>query len=188
MAPMPPRFTDAERDQLRQLHAAGKSCNAIARELGRSPSTISRVARELDLPWASTRTETAVAAHVASSRERRAKLVERLYTRADRIMDRLDAPTFKLVGMDKDGNARTNVVDADAIPGAEERALFGMVMNALNTAAKMEAVDSGHTSADEGRGIIGALDDALQHAYGQLAHAGGTPTAREVEAELDDGA
>jgi DNA-binding CsgD family transcriptional regulator len=183
----PPGLTDAERARIATLHATGKSCNAIARELGRSASTISRYARDNNLEWGITRTAAAVQANVATNRERRGRLVSRLYDRADKIMDRLDKEQFKLVGLDKDGYARTNIIEADAIPGAEERALTGMVVNLLAGAARMEAVDAGQAGNAHARGILGALQDSLQSAYGQLAHTGGTPTALGLQDELDGG-
>lgn len=176
-------LTPAELERIKAGHAAGKSLRAIATDLGRSASTIGKHARGMGLSWDATRTAAATEAKQATNRERRAVLLGRLYDRADRIMDRLDADQFKLVGMDKDGYARTNVVDRDAIPGSEERALFGMVMNALNTAARLEAVDAGTAGDGVARGILGALEDSLHAAYGQLAHTG-TPTAVDVERDL----
>lgn len=182
-----PGITDDERDLIRAGHAAGKSCNELARELGRSASTVSRAARELGLAWDASRTAGATEAKQATNKARRARLVSRMYDRADTIMDRLEAEQFKLVGVNKEGYAHTNVIDADAIPGTEERALFGMVANALNTAARLEAVDATENGASEGRGILGKLDEALAGAYAQLSHAGSTPTAQQVEAELEAG-
>lgn len=179
-------LTAAERERIKVLHEQGETCGAIARDLGRATSTVARAAKDMGLAWVTDRTEAATKAKQASNRERRADLVRRMYDRADRIMDRLDAPHYKLVGMDKNGNARTNLVDADAIPGTEERALFGMVINALGAAAKLEAVDAAATGAGEAKGILGRLDDALQAAYGQLAHTGGTPTAEALEREVDE--
>jgi DNA-binding CsgD family transcriptional regulator len=179
-------LTDAELDRIKAGHAAGKSCNAIARDLERSPSTVSKYARELGLTWATERTAAATEAKQAGNRERRAALVARLYGRAERIMDRLEAPQFKLIGMTKEGSAITNHIDADAIPGAEERALSGMVVNTLVAAARLEAVDAAHTGQGEARGILGALDQALQSAYGQLAHTS-TPTADATRDDLEGG-
>lgn len=178
-------LTDADRERIRQLHADGRSCSGIARELGRAPSTISRAAKAMGLSWDTTKTEQATQVKQASNRERRARLVSRLYDRAERIMDRLDADTFKYVGLDKDGRARTNHIDQDAIPGTEERALSGMTVNLLVAAAKLEAVDAGQANDAEARGILGNLQDALHAAYGQLAHAGGTPTAQALDQDLD---
>ena len=164
-------LSDAERARIREQHAAGTSCNAIARELGRSPSTVSRAAVAMGLTWDAERTAAATQRKQASNRERRADTIRRLYDRADRILDRLEAKQYKLVGMDKDGYARTNHVDADAIPAADERALSATVVNLLSGAARLEAVDAGHTNAGEAQGILGALADSLQVAYGSLSAA-----------------
>ena len=180
----PDPLTDDERATIKAMHAEGAGCSAIARHLERSPSTVSRAAKAMGLEWDTAQTEAATAVKQASNRERRARLVRRLYDRADFIMDRLDAEQFKLVGMDKEGNAHTNLVERDAIPGTEERALFGMVINGLNAAARLEAVDSASTNATEAKGILGDLGDALSAAYGQLAHAGSTPTADALEDEM----
>lgn len=178
-------LTPDELDRIKAGHAAGKSCNAIARELGRSPSSVSKYARDLGLSWADKRPQAATAAKQADNRARRAALVSRLYDRAERIMDRLEAPHFKLVGMDKSGNAVTTLIDPDAIPGTEERALTGMAVNTLVAAARLEAVDAAHTGQGEARGILGALDTALQAAYGQLSHTS-TPTADATRDEVDE--
>lgn len=168
-------FTQAELDAIKAGHAAGKSLREIAAELGRSASATGKHARAMGLGWDASRTAAATEAKQASNRERRAALVGRLYGRAERIMDRLEADHYKVVGMDKDGYARTNRVDADAIPAHDERALSGIVVNLLAGAARLEAVDATHAGAAEARGIIGALQDGLQAAYGQLAHTGELP-------------
>lgn len=178
-------ITDADRERIRQLHAEGLSCRAIARELGRSPASVGNHAKAMGLQWDQSRTAAATEAHKATNADRRARLVARLYGRADKIMDRLEADQFKLVGLDKDGYARTNVIAADAIPGAEERALTGMVVNLLAGAAKLELVDAGTAGLAEAKGILGNLSDALAGAYGQLSHTGGTPTAKAVRDDVE---
>jgi len=179
-----PGLTPTERDTIKALHGQGKSCRAIAGELGRSPSAVSRAAADMGLAWDAGRTAAATEAKVATNQARRAAMILRLYNRCDRIMDRLDAERFKLVGMDKDGYARTNEIDRDAIPGTEERALFGMVVNGLQAAARLEQVDAAQMNTGDAKGILGGLQEALHSAYGQLAHTG-SPTATATEAELD---
>jgi len=179
-------LTATELDTIRTRHAEGKSLRSIAVELGRAPTTIGTHAKRMGLSWDAGRTAAATEAKQASNRERRARLIARLYDRADKIMDRLEAAEFKLVGMDKDGYARTNLVAADAIPGAEERALSGMVVNMLAGAARLEAVDQGANGAERAKGILGAFAVDLQAAYGQLSHTGSSPTAQAVLAETDE--
>lgn len=176
---MPQPLTDTERDTIRTRHAEGASCTAIARELGRSPGTISRHAHAMGLGWDTRQTAHATAAKQASNRERRAALIARLYDQADKLMDRLDAQVFKYVGEDRSGNAVVTDLPADAIPGTEVRALLGMAVNTLQGAARLEAVDAGQAGSTEARGILSDLGDALQAAYGQLAHTGGSRAVLE---------
>lgn len=170
------------RDRIREMHAAGQSCNAIARELGVAASTVSRHARAMGLTWGAERTAAATEAKQASNREKRAATIARLYARATTILDRLEADRFKVVGFTKEGNAIVTSIDGDAIPGQEERALSGMVVNLLVAAAKLEQVDAAHTDVGTTKGILGNLADALQSAYGQLSHTD-TPTANLEDAD-----
>lgn len=169
-------LTDHERERIRELHDQGKSLTGIARELGRAKSTVGKAADAMGLSWDTSRTAPATQVKQASNRERRATAVQRLYTRAERILDRLDADVFKAVGFSKDGYAKVTEIAADAIPGAEERALAGMAVNLLNAAARLEAVDAGHTDNTEAKGILGRLDEAMQAAYGQLSHTSSAST------------
>lgn len=178
-----PGLTPSEHRLIRERHEAGDSCNAIARTLGRSASTVSRYAREAGLVWDASRTAPATEAKQASNRERRANLVHRLYNRADTILDRLEADQFKYVG-ESWGKAVVTEIPRDAIPGAEERALTGMVVNTLVAAARLEQVDAGQDGNTEAKGILGALTDSLHAAYGQLAHTS-TATADATVADLE---
>ncbi|MGW1680539.1 helix-turn-helix domain-containing protein [Saccharopolyspora sp. NPDC002376] len=45
-------ITDSDRTRARELHEQGKTRNDIAKTLGRSPSTVSKLARELGLSFA----------------------------------------------------------------------------------------------------------------------------------------
>lgn len=179
-------MTETELEQVRKDHAAGKSLTQTARDLGRAVSTVRTAGMRMGLSWSAGNARTAAAseARQRTNRERRQALVHRLYGRAERIMDRLEAEQFKLTATDTYGNAKVNSIPADAIPGHEERALFGMAINAVAAAAKLEAVDAAGTGVAEAKGILGNLSDALQAAYGQLAHTGGTATTEQVEREL----
>jgi AraC-like DNA-binding protein len=66
---------DAERDRIRVLHARGLSCNAIAAEVGRSPSTVTRQCKRMGLSFDRSATIEAVQAHAADAKARRAKLM-----------------------------------------------------------------------------------------------------------------
>lgn len=178
---MPVPFTDTERARVRELHTAGKTLRAIAKELGRSPATISRAAQDMGLTWDNTQTATATRASSMRAADRRARAIERLYARAEKIMDRLEAEQFKAVGYSKDGYAIVTRIDSDAIPGTDERALSGMVVNLLVAAAKLESVDAQSAGTEGAKSMLGDLRDQLNALHGSL---GGHPTAKLTGAAL----
>lgn len=86
-------ITDAERDRVAELHAQGLSRNAIARQLGRSQSTVSKLARELGLTFDRARTAEATQAKVVDAKARRAQLANDLLADAERMRQQLWTPT-----------------------------------------------------------------------------------------------
>ncbi|WP_236669748.1 helix-turn-helix domain-containing protein [Streptomyces antimycoticus] len=85
-------ITDADRDQVRQLHAENKSRNEIARIIGRSGSTVSKIAAELDLSFE--RGPEVVAATEARRVDLagRQQLAEALHESAEQLHRQLFAP------------------------------------------------------------------------------------------------
>ncbi|MEL3944485.1 helix-turn-helix domain-containing protein [Streptomyces sp. LNU-CPARS28] len=70
-------ITGRDREAVRRLHAAGKSRNAIARELNRGAATVSKIAAELGLTFAGgARVAAATEAHRADSAVRREQLAD----------------------------------------------------------------------------------------------------------------
>lgn len=86
-------LTDAERDRIRALHGQGMGRNDIAAELGRSQSTVSKVAAELGLSFDRSRTEAATTAKVADAKARRAALSLALIGDAERLRSQMWVPT-----------------------------------------------------------------------------------------------
>lgn len=82
-------LTDNDRDLVRQLHEAGLARNDIAREIGRSPSTVSKLAKELGLSFDRSKTQVATAAKVADAKARRARLQLDLLADAERLRQQL---------------------------------------------------------------------------------------------------
>ncbi|MEU4234170.1 helix-turn-helix domain-containing protein [Nonomuraea sp. NPDC026600] len=87
-----PPLTDAERQQIRDLHAAGHGCNAIARQLGRDRATISKHAKDLDLTFDRAQTRVATQARVDDAKHKRALLADQLLDDALRLRGQLWEP------------------------------------------------------------------------------------------------
>ncbi|MCO6693903.1 helix-turn-helix domain-containing protein, partial [Streptomyces sp. Vc17.3-30] len=81
---------------VRELHAQDKSRNEIAKTIGRSPSTVSKIAAGFEPPLTFDRApqvEAATRARAADFAARRATLALDLHTDAERLRAQLWAPT-----------------------------------------------------------------------------------------------
>jgi helix-turn-helix protein len=161
---MPRPITDADRERVRELHAQGKTRNDIAKTIGRSPSTVSKIARALGLSFDRTKTAAATAAKQQDNRARRADLVGRLYGRSEAILDRVEAPTYTFTAPTVHG-IETKVLDH--VPAPDEKALAASVSSHLTSAAKLEAVD-----ADRGTEAAKSMLGGLAAAFGLHTPAG----------------
>jgi hypothetical protein len=138
-------MTQAERDRVAELHAAGKSRAAIARELKRSPSTVGRVADALGLSWDRTATAAATEARQVDLAARRAELAATLLDDAFRLRDRLWAPYVDKVVAGQFAEVVT--VRHDLPPAAETRNLITSVAVAIDKHLALVKAD-----ADQGGG------------------------------------
>ncbi len=87
-----PDLTQAERDKIAALHAKGKGRNEIAREIGRSAYSVTKVVKELGLSFDEAATVEATAARVAQMKARRVDLAEKLLDDALKLRERLWSP------------------------------------------------------------------------------------------------
>lgn len=85
-------ITDAERQRITELHAAGKTRNDIAADLGRAPSVVSKVASQLGLSFDRSATKAAVEAHAVDAKAKRAALLANLLDDAARLREQIWAP------------------------------------------------------------------------------------------------
>lgn len=86
-------ISEHERARVAELHAQGKSRNAIARELKRAQSTVSDIAAGLGLTFDRARTKAATEAKILDAKARRAQLADDLLADAERMRQQLWAPT-----------------------------------------------------------------------------------------------
>ncbi|MFG3118688.1 helix-turn-helix domain-containing protein [Streptomyces sp. NPDC048197] len=157
--------TDTERDGIRRRHAAGESRNTIARAMGRSASTISRIADELGLRFeGGARVAPATAARQLDLAEQRRQLVARLYARAAANLDRVEAGAYVRVELLPDG--RTRRITTDDPPAQDERHHSQAIGSYLTSAARLAEIDAGN-SAGEVRSMLGDLARGLREAFGE---------------------
>ncbi|MCG7203969.1 helix-turn-helix domain-containing protein [Streptomyces arenae] len=132
--------TDAERERVRELHAAGKGRNEIATELGRSGRTISEIAKSLGLSFARAgEVRQATEIRQADLADRRAALAQRLQDIAERELERVNQPHtyFDWGGKDHD----FDTYDAPEPTPADKRALMGVVATAIDRSLKLSPAE-----------------------------------------------
>jgi hypothetical protein len=162
-APRP--ITEEDRQRVRELHAASRNRNQIARELGRSGSTISKIAGELGLSFDRTTVKAATEARVADARARRAALMLDLLDDAQRLRRQIWQPHTYI-----DHGGR-NFVEArweqpEPTP-ADKLKLMQAAGTATNASLRLDLHD-GDGSTDSAKSMLGALATGLQAAYSQL--------------------
>ncbi|MFC9847782.1 helix-turn-helix domain-containing protein [Streptomyces sp. NPDC060223] len=152
--------TDEDRQAVRRLAGEGLGRNAIARELKRSPRTISTIAEALDPPVTFDRTMTAVAtqARVIDGKARRAAIIAGLYDVVEDDLLYLKDDTYDLVEVSMGAPVR---YEANRLPAQDRKALITGVSTATTAAARLEALD-GDPETDTARSILGSLADGIR--------------------------
>lgn len=156
-------ITAADREQVRRLHAEGKTRNQIAREIGRSGSTVSKIARELDLSFE--RGPEVVAATEARRMDlaaRRQQLAEALHQDAERLRAQLWEPCT--IGAFGGKDNEWSQVDLDRPPFAEQRQILAATSIAVDKSLKLAPAEGGE-GAEQVRSMLGTLGDVLADAF-----------------------
>ncbi|WP_213816195.1 hypothetical protein [Glaciihabitans sp. dw_435] len=138
----------------RELFDAGKSCNAIARELGVAASTISGWAKREGLLFDRAKTAAAVSAHRIDRAAVRADIIDRMYLRTQSILDRLEADIF-VYHIAVAGSGMEKVEDS-APPAQDEKALASAIGIYLDKATRLELVD-GDAGEEAAKGMLAEL-------------------------------
>ncbi|WP_411129902.1 helix-turn-helix domain-containing protein [Streptomyces sp. x-19] len=108
-------ITDRDRKQVRELHAEGKSRNEIARTIGRSAATVSKIARAEGLAFSG-------GARVAAATEaRRADAAARREQLADDALDGALGQVSKTIGAESARDARDHATAARALTEVHAR-------------------------------------------------------------------
>lgn len=118
----------------------GKGRNEIARETGIAAATITKIAAEEGHAFDMASTETAVAVAKVSRAARRGAIIDRLYARTEKILDRLEADSYTYSLMGPNG---VETVTEPYPPAADEKNFATSIHSYLKDAADLELVDDG---------------------------------------------
>ncbi|MFK0296393.1 helix-turn-helix domain-containing protein [Streptomyces sp. NPDC090442] len=153
---------DHDREQVRRLHAAGKARNEIAREIGRSPSTVSKIARDLDVTF-DRAGEVAVATEVrrADLASRRTTLALTLQEDAEKLRAQLWEPCTYGEFAGKEGDWHETHLDRPRF--ADQRQIITATATAIQQSLKLAPAEGGE-GVEQVKSMLGALGEALTHA------------------------
>ncbi|MFH8403748.1 helix-turn-helix domain-containing protein [Streptomyces sp. NPDC018019] len=156
-------ITDADRDEVRRLHAAGNTRNQIAREIGRSGSTVSKIARDLNLSFE--RGPEVVAATEARRIDlaaRRQQLAETLHQDAERLRAQLWEPCTIGAFGGKDNQWSEQALDRPQF--SDQRQILAATSIAIDRSLRLAPAEGGE-GADQVRSMLGTLGDVLTGAF-----------------------
>lgn len=144
-------------ERARELFDQGMSCNRIAKELDVAPSTISGWAKREGLSFDRKQTAKAVTAQRLDRAAARADIIDRLYRRSQKVLDRLEADTYTHRVPTEFGS---QVVSDDDPPANDEKSLSAAVGMYLSNATRLELVD-GNAGESAARSMLAQLGDLL---------------------------
>ena len=157
-------LTEDEKDRIFALHSDGLTCAAIAKEIGRSKSAVSRAAAGMGLKFDRHLVMEATEAHVIDARAKRAALANALLDDAEKLRQRVNAP-YKVWRILNDGELVTGTLE---LPDArDQRDLMAGVSTAINASLRLEEFDA-DPGINGAKSMLGALAKGLGEAYNEL--------------------
>lgn len=166
-------ITDKDRAAVRRLHAQNKSRNEIAREIKRSPSTVSKIAAEFEPPLTFERGAEVVAATEARRIDlaaRRVQLAEALHVDAEKLRAQLWEPTTYGEFAGRDGEWRETHLERPRF--GDQRQIIAAAGTAIQQSLKLSPAESGE-GVEQVRSMLGALGEALTQAAADNTDDGG---------------
>ncbi|MGF0176704.1 helix-turn-helix domain-containing protein [Streptomyces sp. Marseille-Q5077] len=157
---------DRDREQVRRLHATGKSRNEIARAIKRSPSTVSKIAGQFDPPLTFDRAaevETATRVRRADLAARRAELAVTLHDIAERELAKMTEPHLYFEWGGKDHTYAQKWQD-EPTP-ADRRTMMATAGAALDRSLKLTPPRA--EAGERSRSVIGRLLEGLARNYAE---------------------
>ncbi|MFF5642079.1 helix-turn-helix domain-containing protein [[Kitasatospora] papulosa] len=164
-------ITEKDRRAVRRHHTAGKTRNAIAKLIKRSPSTVSNIAKDLGLTFE--RGAEVVAATEARRIDlaaRRVSLAEQLHEDAEKLRAQLWEPCTIGEFAGKEGDWHTAHLDRPRF--GDQRAILGAAGIAIDRSLKLQPAQGGQ-NADAVTSMLGQLGATLTAAFADDAGDGG---------------
>lgn len=129
-----------ERERIIEAFATGKSCRQIAREFGRSTTTISTIAKSVGHEFGQINTERARAINQKYGAEWRADMRQRLADEAGRLLDDMRKPSLVFNFGGKENSYNEHIIEEPDF--RSKRDLMQAVSTALKSIRDLDATDS----------------------------------------------
>jgi transcriptional regulator with XRE-family HTH domain len=152
--------TRLDSKRARALFDGGLSCNAIARELGVAPSTVSRWAKGEELAFDRAQTAAATAAHTIDLAAGRIRLAEKMLDAAEGMLDRIDEPYLVYNFGGKDNTFEEH--ELDSAPVEVRRSIIVTAGIAFDKLTRI--VERDGTGTDEAVGMLDTLAAGFREA------------------------
>jgi transposase-like protein len=153
-------ITAEKRAEIIALAQSGVTRNAIAKQTGVSGGSVTAIARDAGVSFARAHESAAgTQARQHDLRARRARIVDRMYSRMEALQDRLDATEFQTVLKGEGGAEWPRTLDF--VPTVDERNIADTLARYTVSAVKLAEVDS-----DNGVGAVRSLLSSLGAAMG----------------------
>lgn len=150
-------ITNHQRNQVLTLHADGLGRNEIAEKAGISTGSVTKIVHAAGRSFDRTKTATAVAARQVDLADRRTRIIDRLYSRTEALLDRLEADKFDTILKASFGEEIASSLAF--VPARDVRDLASSISQLAGQAARLEAVSS--PEAEKVKGLLGDIADHL---------------------------
>ncbi|SOD72732.1 paired box domain-containing protein [Jatrophihabitans sp. GAS493] len=141
-----PPLTPAEKKRIVDLAKAGTTRNDIARQLGVSTGTVSKVAAAANVSFNRDATAAATHARKVDNAARRAAIIATLYTRAEEFLEQMTMPHLAFAFGGKDNVYAEHLLERP--PTSDIRNLMSSAGTALTKAIDLEKVDASQGTED----------------------------------------
>ncbi|UFS59486.1 hypothetical protein [Subtercola endophyticus] len=143
---------------MKRLFGEGLGRNQIAAAVGVSAGTVTKLCVDMGLSFDRSATKAATSARVTDLKARKLAIVERLYARSEKILDRLEADTYTYRMPTEFGS---ELVHDDDPPADAERNLSSSISTYLVSAQKIES-----QFADPGLAKVRSMMEKMAEALG----------------------
>lgn len=151
-------LTAAEADRVRELHAQGMSRNLIAKEIGRSWSSVTKLAKQLGLTFDRAAPRAAIEAAIVDAKAKRASLMQNLLDDAEKLRQQLWQPAHVYSFGGKDNTFAEAHVPQPSF--RDQRDIMAAANTALGASLRLDQHD-GDGSVEQVGSLLGALFDGI---------------------------